>query len=94
MAPVASQHAVGGCHFGIPVAGVLDAPLLPVGDGESVDLEMERTPPVAARFDAATIKEALREAQCLAPGYTYKGFCTQGCSTLCTESRMQQVSAN
>jgi uncharacterized protein YbcV (DUF1398 family) len=46
-------------------------------DGESIGLEMERTPPVAARFDAATIKEALREAQTLAPGYTYKGFCAK-----------------
>jgi uncharacterized protein YbcV (DUF1398 family) len=30
--------------------------------------------PVAADFDATTVKEAIREAQTLAPGYTYKGF--------------------
>jgi uncharacterized protein YbcV (DUF1398 family) len=46
--------------------------------GEAVELETERTPgPVAERFDAAVIKEALREAQTLAPGYTYKGFCAK-----------------
>jgi uncharacterized protein YbcV (DUF1398 family) len=44
-------------------------------NGESLTLETERTPaPVAARFDAAVIKDALREAQSLVPGYTYKGF--------------------
>lgn len=45
-------------------------------DGESVELEIEKPhESVAARFDAATIKDALREAQELVPGYTYKGFC-------------------
>jgi uncharacterized protein YbcV (DUF1398 family) len=45
-------------------------------NGETLELETERTlAPVAARFDAAAIKNALREAQTLAPGYTYKGFC-------------------
>jgi uncharacterized protein YbcV (DUF1398 family) len=47
-------------------------------DGESIELEIKRTPePVAARFDAAAIKEAIREAQALVPGYTYKDFCTK-----------------
>jgi uncharacterized protein YbcV (DUF1398 family) len=47
-------------------------------DGQSIELEMERTPaPVAACFDAAAIKEALREAQALVPGYTYKRFCAR-----------------
>ena len=47
-------------------------------DGESIELETERTPaPVAERFDAAAIKEALREAQALVPGYTYKEFCAK-----------------
>jgi uncharacterized protein YbcV (DUF1398 family) len=46
--------------------------------GEAVELETERTStPVAERFDAAVIKEALREAQALVPGYTYKGFCAK-----------------
>lgn len=47
-------------------------------DGEAIELEMERTlAPVAARFDPAAIKAALREAQALVPGYTYKGFCAK-----------------
>jgi uncharacterized protein YbcV (DUF1398 family) len=47
-------------------------------DGEAIELETERTQArVAERFDAAVIKEALREAQALVPGYTYKGFCAK-----------------
>jgi uncharacterized protein YbcV (DUF1398 family) len=46
-------------------------------DGAAIELETERTGPVAERFDAEVIKEALREAQALVPGYTYKGFCTK-----------------
>jgi len=47
-------------------------------NGEASALETERTrEPVAERFDAAAIKEALREAQALVPGYTYKGFCAK-----------------
>ncbi len=33
--------------------------------------------PVAADFDATAVKEAIREAQTLVPGYTYKGFLTK-----------------
>ena len=47
-------------------------------DGTTIDLETERTPTaVAARFDAAAIKEAVRETQAQIPGYTYKGFCAK-----------------
>lgn len=47
-------------------------------DGEALELETERTAvPVAEHFDAAVIKEALREAQAQVPGYTYKGFCAK-----------------
>lgn len=47
-------------------------------DGETVELEAARaTTPVAERFDASTIKEAIGEAQALVPGYTYKGFCAK-----------------
>jgi uncharacterized protein YbcV (DUF1398 family) len=45
--------------------------------GEAIELETERTESVAERFDAAAIKEALREAQAQVPGYTYKGFCAK-----------------
>jgi uncharacterized protein YbcV (DUF1398 family) len=44
-------------------------------DGQSFELKMAPTPaPVAERFDAGTIKAAIREAQALVPGYTDKGF--------------------
>jgi uncharacterized protein YbcV (DUF1398 family) len=33
--------------------------------------------PVAADFDATIVKQAIREAQTLVPGYTYKGFITK-----------------
>jgi uncharacterized protein YbcV (DUF1398 family) len=47
-------------------------------DGEALDLGMKWEPaPVAERFDAAAIKQALREAQALVPGYSYKGFCAK-----------------
>ncbi|MBB5984374.1 DUF1398 family protein [Sphingobium lignivorans] len=32
-------------------------------------------PPVAAAFDAPAIRAAIAQAQALAPGYTYAGFC-------------------
>jgi uncharacterized protein YbcV (DUF1398 family) len=47
-------------------------------NGEAIELDMEPTPTtVAESFDASVIKEALREAQALVPGYTYKGFCAK-----------------
>lgn len=52
-------------------------------DGATLELETEQTRPVAERFDAAQIKEALREAQALAPGYTYKGFCAKVAAAGC-----------
>jgi uncharacterized protein YbcV (DUF1398 family) len=33
--------------------------------------------PVAVDFNPATVKEAIREAQALAPGYAYKGLITK-----------------
>jgi uncharacterized protein YbcV (DUF1398 family) len=46
-------------------------------DGAAIELESTRLGPVADRFDAAVIREAIREAQALVPGYTYKGFCAK-----------------
>jgi uncharacterized protein YbcV (DUF1398 family) len=43
--------------------------------GEAIELQTERNEPVAEHFDADVIKQAIREAQALIPGYTYKGFC-------------------
>jgi uncharacterized protein YbcV (DUF1398 family) len=47
-------------------------------NGDAIELEMEPTPtPVAESFDASVVRGALREAQALVPGYTYKGFCAK-----------------
>lgn len=47
-------------------------------DGESVEFRGCK-PPVSAQpgFDAAVVKDAIREAQQLVPGYTYEGFCAK-----------------
>ena len=46
--------------------------------GETLELTTERTEtPVAERFDAALIQEAVQEAQNLVPGYTYQSFCAK-----------------
>lgn len=45
-------------------------------DGDSVELPMHKIDvPVARTFDVVRIQAAIKEAQQLAPGYTYKGFC-------------------
>ncbi len=45
-------------------------------DGDSVELKThEIAGAVAAAFDAASIRAAIKEAQQLVPGYTYAGFC-------------------
>lgn len=47
-----------------------------LGDGDSVALQTEReTVPIAETFDVAAVQAAIREAQNLVPGYTYRGFC-------------------
>lgn len=46
---------------------------LPDGSCHVVDIH-ETSSPVAVVFDAAAVKEAIREAQTKAPGYTYFGF--------------------
>jgi uncharacterized protein YbcV (DUF1398 family) len=45
-------------------------------DGDSVELTTDRLDvPVAEAFDTAAVQAAIREAQQLVPGYTYKDFC-------------------
>lgn len=44
-------------------------------DGDSVVLPAAAHGPVAERFDVATIRAAILEAQTQAPGYSYAGFC-------------------
>jgi uncharacterized protein YbcV (DUF1398 family) len=45
-------------------------------DGDSVVLPTQRgSSPIAETLDAAAVRSAIKEAQQLAPGYTYAGFC-------------------
>ena len=47
---------------------------------EGTALTLETTPvatPVAADFDAAAVQVAIREAQAMVSGYTYRGFCAK-----------------
>ena len=47
-------------------------------NGEALELKTAPTPtPVAETFDASVVGEAIREAQVLVPGYTYRGFCAK-----------------
>lgn len=47
-------------------------------DGDSVELETHQIDgAVSAGFDVTTLQAAIREAQALAPGYTYRGFCAK-----------------
>lgn len=46
-------------------------------DGDSLALKIARSGAVAERFNAAAIRSAIREAQQMVPGYTYKGFCAK-----------------
>lgn len=53
-------------------------------DGESIELSADWIDgPVASTFDAGRIQEAIKEAQQLVPGYTYKGFCKKVASAGC-----------
>ncbi len=47
-------------------------------DGETLDVATDSLPSaVAERFDAGVVREAIKEAQALVPGYTYRGFCAK-----------------
>lgn len=53
-------------------------------DGESIELPADRVEAaVTPAFDAGLIQAAIREAQQLVPGYTYKGFCKKAVSAGC-----------
>jgi uncharacterized protein YbcV (DUF1398 family) len=55
-----------------------------LADGESVELPAHRIDvPIAATFDAPRVLAAIREAQQLVAGYTYKGFCRKVASAGC-----------
>ena len=47
-------------------------------DGRTLELQTVRlSVPVAERFDAVVVKDAIREAQQMVPGYSYKKFCAK-----------------
>jgi uncharacterized protein YbcV (DUF1398 family) len=53
-------------------------------DGESIELPTHRVgAPVAPSFDTARMQAAIREAQQLVPGYTYRGFCEKAAAAGC-----------
>jgi uncharacterized protein YbcV (DUF1398 family) len=53
-------------------------------DGECVELGTHAMAvPVAAGFDDRALQAAIREAQNLVPGYTYKGFCAKAKAAGC-----------
>jgi len=55
-----------------------------LASGESIELATHETGvPVAAEFDAARLQTAIKEAQMLVPGYTYKGFCKKASAAGC-----------
>jgi len=55
-----------------------------MSDGETIELDTERpSAPVAAHFDATLVKQAIREAQAMTPGYTYKAFCAKAAKAGC-----------
>lgn len=53
-------------------------------DGRSIQLDTHRLDtPIAVAFDDAPVKAAIREAQNLAPGYSYRGFCRKVAAAGC-----------
>jgi len=52
-------------------------------NGEAIELKATPTAPVAERFEAAIVRQAIAEAQAMAPGYTYKGFCAKAAGAGC-----------
>lgn len=53
-------------------------------DGEVYDLETKPARAAVARsFDVAAVKNAIRAAQALVPGYTYEGFCEKVAAAGC-----------
>ena len=55
-----------------------------MADGDFVEVPAHKIhDPVAPSFDAGSIQAAIKEAQHLAPGYTYLGFCKKVASAGC-----------
>ncbi len=55
-----------------------------LADGDLIELPTHRVEDaVAASFDAGQIQAAIKEAQQLAPGYSYRGFCRKAALAGC-----------
>ncbi len=55
-----------------------------LSEGESIELPTHAIETsVAPTFDGQALQAAIREAQQLVPGYTYKGFCEKAASAGC-----------
>ncbi len=53
-------------------------------DDEAIELPAHRVDtPVAPHLDTAALQTAIREAQQLVPGYTYRGFCEKAAAAGC-----------
>ncbi|HTU12643.1 MAG TPA: DUF1398 family protein [Allosphingosinicella sp.] len=53
-------------------------------DGDSLDLAIHRIDTsIAPQLDASLLQAAIREAQQLVAGYTYKGFCEKAAAAGC-----------
>jgi uncharacterized protein YbcV (DUF1398 family) len=53
-------------------------------DGDSVELPAHKVEAsVASTFDAALLQAAIKEAQQLVPGYTYRSFCEKAANAGC-----------
>ncbi len=55
---------------------------LPAGDSVQLATHADDLA-VSAAFDAQALTDAIREAQALAPGYSYKGFCRKAKAAGC-----------
>ncbi|CAN2535565.1 hypothetical+protein [Methylocapsa aurea] len=55
---------------------------LPDGDSLILPAHLHRAP-IAPSLNAAALREAIREAQQSAPGYTYRGFCEKAMAGGC-----------
>lgn len=72
-----------GCEgYAIDFRRALATYYLPGGD--SLELPTHRVEtPVAPAFDISRIQAAIREAQQMVPGYTYRGFCAKVAAAGC-----------
>jgi uncharacterized protein YbcV (DUF1398 family) len=53
-----------------------------LSDGDSVELSTHKID-IAGTFDSVPIQAAIKEAQQLVPGYTYRGFCKKVAAAGC-----------